>query len=61
MSAPRAVECSVKDEWATPTEKSCYATTPDYDETMAYLKRVQAAAPGQQSERGLVQPPELLE
>ena len=47
MSAPRAVECTVKDDWATPAEKSCYATTPDYDQTMAYLKRVQAAAPGQ--------------
>ena len=33
--------------WLTPAEKTCYATTPDYAETMAYLKRVQAAAPGQ--------------
>ena len=33
--------------WLTPAEKSCYATTPDYAETMEYLKRVQAAAPGQ--------------
>ncbi|MEO8735187.1 MAG: M14 family metallopeptidase [Edaphobacter sp.] len=33
--------------WLTPAEKSCYATTPDYDDTMAYLRRVQAAAPGQ--------------
>jgi hypothetical protein len=47
MSGPRPIECSVKDEWATPAEKSCYATTPDYAETMAYLERVQAAAPGQ--------------
>ncbi|HZY72588.1 MAG TPA: M14 family metallopeptidase [Edaphobacter sp.] len=31
----------------TPAEKDCYATTPDYDDTMAYLRRVQAAAPGQ--------------
>ncbi|HZY63384.1 MAG TPA: M14 family metallopeptidase [Edaphobacter sp.] len=34
-------------QWMTPAEKSCYATTPNYDETMAYLRRVQAAAPGQ--------------
>src|ERR1700733_11785549 len=34
-------------EWLTPAEKTCYATTPDYAETMTYLKRVQAAAPGQ--------------
>ncbi|HEX7158453.1 MAG TPA: M14 family metallopeptidase [Edaphobacter sp.] len=47
MSGPRAIECSAKDEWATPAEKSCYATTPDYAETMAYLERVRAAAPGQ--------------
>ncbi len=33
--------------WATPAERSCYATTPDYDETMTYLRRVQGAAPGQ--------------
>ena len=24
-------------EWLTPAEKTCYATTPDYAETMAYL------------------------
>ncbi|MDW5264228.1 MULTISPECIES: M14 family metallopeptidase [Acidobacteriaceae] len=34
-------------KWLTPGEKSCYATTPDYDDTMAYLRRVEAAAPGQ--------------
>src|SRR5580704_1628511 len=33
--------------WLTPAEKTCYATTPDYAGTMDYLKRVQAAAPGQ--------------
>ncbi len=47
MSAPQVAECKVQDEWATPAEKSCYATTPDYAETMAYLDRVRAAAPGQ--------------
>jgi len=47
MDAPTAAPCTVRDEWATPTEKSCYATTPDYGETMAYLKRVEAAAQGE--------------
>jgi len=31
----------------TPAEKSGYTTTPDYAETMAYLRRVAAAAPNQ--------------
>ena len=47
MSAPRAMECAASNEWSTPAEKSCFATTPLHDETMAYLRRVQAAAPGQ--------------
>ncbi len=34
-------------DWATPAEKSNYRTTPRYDETMAYVRRVAAAAPGQ--------------
>src|SRR5512143_351855 len=34
-------------DWATPAEKSDYRTTPRYDETMAYVRRVAAAAPGQ--------------
>jgi hypothetical protein len=34
-------------QWMTPAEKTCYQTTPDYAETMEYLRRVQAAAPGQ--------------
>jgi hypothetical protein len=33
-------------DWQTPAEKSGYAKTPRYDETMAYLRRVAAAAPG---------------
>ncbi|MDP9095428.1 MAG: hypothetical protein M3N26_02535, partial [Pseudomonadota bacterium] len=33
--------------WLTPAEKTCYATTPDYADTMAYLTKVQAAAAGQ--------------
>ncbi len=34
-------------DWRTPAERSDYRTTPRYDETMAYVRRVQAAAPGQ--------------
>ncbi len=34
-------------DWRTPTEISNYRTTPDYAETMAYLERIAAAAPGQ--------------
>ncbi len=33
--------------WTTPAEASCYRTTPRYDETMAYVQRVAAAAPPQ--------------
>lgn len=44
MDTPTTTPCVVQDEWATPVEKSCYAKTPDYAETMAYLRRVQAAA-----------------
>src|SRR5262249_38739104 len=34
-------------DWLTPAEKSNYRTTPDYADTMAYLRRVAATAPGQ--------------
>jgi hypothetical protein len=34
-------------DWRTPAEISDYRTTPRYDETMAYVRRVAAAAPGQ--------------
>src|SRR6516162_8350223 len=47
MEAPKAAECKVTEEWATPAEKSCYATTPDNAETVAYLRRAEAAAPRQ--------------
>lgn len=33
-------------DWRTPTEISEYKTTPDYADTVAYLERVAAAAPG---------------
>ncbi len=34
-------------DWRTPAEISGYRTTPDYAETIAYIERVAAAAPGQ--------------
>src|SRR2546430_409092 len=34
-------------DWATPAEKADYRTTPNYDETTAYVRRVAAAAPKQ--------------
>ncbi|MBI2678010.1 MAG: peptidase M14 [Candidatus Koribacter versatilis] len=34
-------------DWTTPAERSDYRTTPRYDETMAYVQRVAAAAPKQ--------------
>jgi hypothetical protein len=55
LAAPFVVLCALssplaaqeKDNWQTPAEQSDYRTTPTYDETMAYLKRVEEAAPGQ--------------
>src|ERR1700712_602020 len=45
----KGAECAVAvgdyTAWQTPAEKTCYATTPDYTETMAYLKPIPAAAP----------------
>ena len=38
---------AIKAEWKTPAEASEYRTTPRYDETMAYLKRMVSAAPKQ--------------
>ena len=38
-------------DWRTPTEISDYRTTPDYAETVAYLERVAAAAPGPGEDR----------
>src|ERR1035441_4239888 len=34
-------------DWRTPADISGYRTTPDYAETIAYLDRIAAAAPGQ--------------
>src|SRR5262245_19386833 len=33
--------------WATPAEKSDFRKTPNYEETMAYIRRIAAAAPKQ--------------
>ena len=42
-----SVAAQTNQDWATPAEKADYRTTPNYDETMAYLRRVAAAAPKQ--------------
>jgi hypothetical protein len=42
-----AATCPKVDAWSTPTEKSCYRTTSQYDETMAYISRIATAAPEQ--------------
>src|SRR2546428_13484981 len=39
-----AATCPKVDDWSTPSEKSCYRTTPPYDETMAYISRIAKAA-----------------
>ncbi len=44
---PLALHTQMQSEWATPTEASGYHTTPDYDRTMAWLRRVAAAVPGE--------------
>ena len=46
LAACAAVAFGQAPDWQTPAEKSGYRTTPDYAETMAYLDRVAAAAPG---------------
>jgi hypothetical protein len=38
-----ATTCPKADDWSTPSEKSCYRTTPRYDETMAYISRIAKA------------------
>jgi len=42
-----AAECPTVSEWSTPSEKTCYRTTPRYSETIAYARRIAAAAPRQ--------------
>ncbi len=44
-----AEPCVVDGEkaWLTPAEATCYRSTPDYAETMGYLRRMEAAVPRQ--------------
>ena len=35
----------VPDEWLTPAEESAFQSTPTYDETIAFLRRIEAALP----------------
>ena len=44
--AEMAAHCPAVNAWSTPAEKSCYRTTPRYEETMAYVRRLAQAAPG---------------
>ncbi len=43
--ASRALMVPATDPWVTPSERDQLRTTPRYDETIAYLKRLVAAAP----------------
>lgn len=45
--AEQAAKCPAVNGWSTPAEKSCYRTTPHYEETMAYVRRIAQAAPQQ--------------
>jgi zinc carboxypeptidase len=46
-SSPSSSAADRAQEWKTPAEASEYRTTPRYDETMAYLRRMASAAPKQ--------------
>jgi murein tripeptide amidase MpaA len=41
----RALAVPATDPWVTPSEATSFRTTPRYDETVAYLKRLTAASP----------------
>jgi murein tripeptide amidase MpaA len=43
--ASRRLVVPSTDPWVTPAETSGFATTPSYDETIAWLRRLEAAAP----------------
>jgi len=43
--ASRDLTANPDDPWITPSEKNGFRTTPSYDETVAFLKRLVAAAP----------------
>ena len=47
LAASHLASAEASEDWQTPAERSGYATTPRYDETIAYLRRIAAAAPGQ--------------
>lgn len=47
LMACSATAQNVPAQWLTPAEQSHYRTTPDYAQTMAFLRRVAAAAPQQ--------------
>jgi murein tripeptide amidase MpaA len=44
---PLGLSAQPAPDWRTPAEINGYRTTPDYAETVAYLERIAAAAPGQ--------------
>jgi murein tripeptide amidase MpaA len=44
---PLGLRAQTAPDWRTPAEIGDYRTTPDYAETVAYLERIAAAAPGQ--------------
>ena len=46
-AGPKGESRSGGEDWRTPAERSEYRTTPRYDETMAYLRRLAAASPRQ--------------
>jgi len=47
LSVAAPAQTSTSQDWRTPAEKTDYRTTPRYDETMAYVRRIAAAAPRQ--------------
>jgi hypothetical protein len=46
FALPFACRAQAAPDWRTPAEASDYRATPDYAETLAYLKRIADAAPG---------------
>jgi hypothetical protein len=46
FALPFACGAQTAPDWRTPAEASDYRATPDYAETLAYLKRIAVAAPG---------------
>ncbi len=46
LATPCALASEIPDDWLTVAEKSDFRATSSYDETMAFLRKVEAAAPG---------------